>query len=262
MPTELDELVAMTATPADQQLLREILGRAPRLSTQLDTSQAVFKAFVEGDDIQVDAAIAAAKIKSDATAAAATRRTAQTSAAAIDMNELAELVNKSAETKFKTLIDSEDYKKSEEARIKATIKAVTDELGPQLLSNAARSADEIYQVRRSHEKEFGSELDTNKLVEFMNAPENAGKFSTLAKCHDAFVHDERVKKEIDKGVAEGIKAHEDKEVIVPGQTLATGSSVLSKMVQANKLTVGETARGPALDAAARAFRSLQSQRAE
>lgn len=262
MSVELDELVAM-ASGSDQQILKDILGRNPNISNRVETSSSLYKAFVDGDDASVDRTIEAAKVKAAAEAAAARRASSSSSSTqlSVDMAELEKLADKRAEEKFRALTTSDEYKAAEEARIKATIKAVTDELGPQLLSNAARSADEIYQVRRSHEKEFGNELDTDKLVAFMN--ENPGKFTSLAKCHDAFVHDERVKNEIAKGVAAGIKVEDDKKIEVPGQSLGTSTSILGSMMRANKImTEGESARGPALDAAARAFRSLRTQHAE
>jgi hypothetical protein len=266
MSVELDELVAL-ATGSDQQILKDILGRNPNLATRAETSSSLFKAFVDGDDASVDASINAAKVKAAADAAAA-RRTNQsasnsTSNLAIDMAELEQLADKRAEEKFRAMTTSPEYVAAEEERVEKIAKKIAVTLSEEVLGKAAKTSDEIYQIRRSHEKEFGNELDTTKLVEFMNAPENAGKFTSLAKCHDAFVQDDRLKNEIAKGVAAGLKVEEDKKIEVPGQSLGTSTSILGSMMRANKtMTEGESARGPALDAAARAFRSLRAQNAE
>lgn len=254
MATDLDELVTMTSA-ADQQAFRDLLARNPNLATRVESSQAVFKAFVDGDTSQVDAAAQAARDRATAEAA---RNQPVAQRAQLDLADLEKLADARAEAKFTAITTAPEYIASQEAMIERITKKVADGIAPTLLSNAARSADEIYQVRRSHEKEFGTELDTPKFTEFLNA--NTGKFADLSKAHDAYVQDQRIEAKIAKGVAEGVAATQSTEV--PGTTLPSASSPLGSMIRANKLTVGETARGPAIDNAVRAFRALQASRAD
>ena len=241
MANELEALIALLDKPEDAAALKEIMGRNIRTSERVVSSVAVYDAFVEGKDPTPPAV------------AAVTPAAPVAAAAAIDLSALEAMVDQRTSARAKAYVESPEYLAAEEARIEKMAKKVAESLAPQLLTNAARSADEIYQVRRSHEKEFGEELDTPKFTEFLNT--NTGKFADLSKAHDAYVQEQRITAQIAKGVSDELAKRQTNEV--PGTTLPSAESPLGSMIRANKLTVGETARGPALDAAAKAWRHLR-----
>lgn len=259
MANELDELLALVSTPEDKAAMQAIIDRNAAAKTRLEVSQSVYGAFIAGDD----AAITQASKDAAARAAAAATSTATTGNKGLDLDldQLGQIVDQRAATRFKALTESPDYIAAEEARIEKVATAVAKKLAPEILTTAARTSDEIYQVRASHSREFSEELDTTKFTEFLNA--NPGKFADLSKAHDAFVGEQRIQAQITKGVeTELAKRTADAPPIeVPGTSLPSAESPLGSMIRANKLTTGETARGPAIDAATKAFRTLQQSHA-
>ena len=194
MPNELDDLLALVSTPEDKTAMQALIDKNKPFKDRLEVSSSVYNAFVAGDDSAINRAAAEAAARQ-----AASTTTPANSGVQFDLKTLENLVDTRTAARTKAVLESPEFIASQEALAERVTKKLTDALVPQVLTNAAKTSDEIYQVRKSHSTEFGEELDTNKLVEFMNA--NPGKFSDLTKCHDAFVQEKRIEAAINKGVA-------------------------------------------------------------
>ena len=95
--------------------------------------------------------------------------------------------------------------------------------------------DEMSQIREDHRSEFGERLDWPSFKTFYNAQVAAGvRFlddptetdkgkKGLRKAYDSYVMDRRTQKQIETGVAAGVKQRES-QLRVPAQTQATGLS--------------------------------------
>ena len=246
---ELDELVALTQAD-DATALRDILARNPTLRTALDSRQTVYKAFVDGDEAAITAA--AASRATSTTQQQAT--TTQAAAASFDISQLDAELDKRFTSRFTQFAASPEFATAVETRAEARAKAILEAERSNILGAAASTSDQIYTIRRSHEHEFGKELDTTAFSAYLTA--NDGKFVNLAAAHDAFVQEERITARIDKGVKEKLASQQTSEV--PGSSLPTAQSPLGAMMRANPMNKDMAARGDGLDAAAKAFRALQT----
>ena len=252
MADELDELVSMTAAD-DATTLRDILARNPTLKTALDSRQVVYKAFVDGDQAALDAATRAQATRTT-TAASTVTSPAATSAAALTLDQLDAELDKRMVGRFKTFTESPEFTTAVETRAEARAKQLLEASTETILGTAAKTSDTIYQIRRSHEKEFGKELDTTAFTTYLDA--NKGKFISLEAAHDAFVQEDRITKRIADGVVAARAAEQTSDV--PGTSLPSAQTPLGAMIRANPASKDAGDRGTGIDAAVKAFRQLQS----
>jgi hypothetical protein len=242
-------------SPEDATFMKGLMERNANFKQAYTNKTALFEAFRDGNTQKIDsfkpvetkpAAVAATVTETKPAAAAAS--------AAFDIAELDRMLDQKFTAKFA------DSLKSQSDILKSTAKEVFTEMGKtfgeEVLTRAAQTSDEIYQVRRSHEKEFNEELDTNKFTEFINS--HKGQYKTLSEAHDAMVSEARFPKRVDNEVATKLKAKESTDV--PGTMLRTANTPLGAMMRHNETVskVSGEARGVGLDNAVKAFRELQS----
>lgn len=249
IPTELQALSAKLSAE-DQALLDGILGRSPDLATDLIARDSLYQAFVTGDDTQLPGRTAAV--------APGTAR-----AAAADIDALLPTIERRIANKYdqqitdlNTKFAAIDVEKQAEAIFDRVFAAKSKEFESDLLGKAAQTSDSIYQIRRSHEKEFGNELDTTKFTEFIK--EHPG-YKTLAEAHDAMVQDERIQARIDKGVADKLAAQATSSV--PGAELPKDGPLglfIADNAKRAAAASGSVSRGEGLDAAVKMFSTLRN----
>lgn len=245
MADELDDILGMFAGD-DATALRTILDRNAAAKAALEGRETVYQAFVGGDN--------------DKIAALATKNGAVTTpaaAAAVDLDALNAQLDARMTSRFSSFATSPEFTSAVEARAKAIAEAEITAKSADLLGSAARTSDEIYTIRRSHEREFGTELDTTAFSTYLTA--NTGKFVNLSAAHDAYVQEQRIEARITKGVAEREAAKQTTEV--PGSSLPTAQSPLGAMIRANPANAKAGERGTGIDAAVTAFRTLQTSHA-
>lgn len=257
MPNELDELYGMVTNEADKTALQQILARNPVAQECAEAQAALFAALATGDN----QSIAAAQTRF-AAASQPAATTASPAAASATLDELTRMVTSKVTEQFNSQFATKEADIRKQAL--ADAKAEMQIEGGKLLAAAMSNSDAVYTVRRSHEKEFGTELDTGKFSEFLNA--NTGKFATLAAAHDSFVGEERVQRRIAQGIDEYKKTATSAQV--PGTSTNLRESTdyrtpLPQMLNYNdKLTnpagANGTPRGAALDAAVKAWRQTAS----
>lgn len=260
MANELDELYGMVTSEADKTALQQILARNPVAQERAEAQAALFSALATGDNAAIEAANTRFARAGGAPAPVASSAVA---AASATLDDLTKMVTTQVAAQFTSQFATKeaDIRKLalEDARKEMQQEAA------KLLTTAAQTSDAIYTVRRSHEKEFGAELDTTKFTEFINT--NQGKFATLAAAHDAFVGEDRVQRRIAQGIDEYKKTSTSAQV--PGTNTDLRQSTdyrtpLPAMLNFNdKLTQPAAAangepRGAALDAAVKAWRQTAS----
>lgn len=254
---ELEDLYATVTDPADRAALDAILSRNPATATLAVEQRNLYKAFVEGDQTEINR-LDQQQREAQARAAAAARNNPNPSATnpgaqvGLTLDQMTAELNKQFDTRFKPQLEAQASYIEEVAERAA--KKVADALGPQLLAQATNTADTIYSIRSSHQAEFGEPLDSAKFTEFLDAPENKGRFSSLTVAHDAYVQQKRVDKQIADGVKAGVAAAQTNDV--PGTTLAKSDSMAGRFINKNAAMAG-VARGDNLDAATNAFRALR-----
>lgn len=264
MANELDELFALT-NEASRQQFQQFLDSNPVLKERVEAQSALFAALSAGDNEAIDAASKKFGNKQQ-TVEPPVRREQQQSQPVDGLDMLNKMLdNPEFEKRVSRVFESRRNSKDEDERINvlATKKAqeLFDAEAPKFQARTLKMADDIYSIRRQHEKEFGKELDSAELDKFMT--ENPNRFATLADAHDAYVSKERIANEIKKGVDAELSKRVDQDV--PGRTItSTQSNItpLPKMLEFNqKLTdpanLG-TPRGVGIDAAVKAWRELQA----
>jgi len=244
---ELNDLLNMFSGD-DKTQMEAILARNAAATAALEGRETVYQAFVGGDQ----ARIAALEAK-----AAPGTPTTTTAAATVDLDALNAQLDARMTSRFGAFVASPEFTGAVETRAKEIADGIITAKSADLLGSAARTSDEIYTIRRSHEREFGAELDTKAFSEYLTA--NTGKFTNLSNAHDAYVQEDRINKRIAKGVDEGLAAKQTTEV--PGSSLPTSQTPLGAMIRANPANAKEAERGTGIDAAVLAFRSLQSSHA-
>ena len=244
---ELNDLLNMFSGD-DKTQMTAILERNAAAAAALEGRETVYQAFVGGDE---------AKVAELARRNAATTTTTSAASASLDLDALNAQLDARMTSRFSSFASSPEFTTAVEARAKAIAEAEITAKSADLLGSAARTSDEIYTIRRSHEKEFGSELDTKAFSEYLTA--NQGKFVNLSSAHDAYVQEQRIEARINKGVTEREAAKQTTEV--PGSSLPSSQTVLGSMIRANPANKDAAARGDGLDAAVTAFRALQSSHA-
>lgn len=250
IPAELTELVAKLS-PEDQTLLDQILTRNPDTASQLIAESSLYKAFVTGDDSKLPAL-------AGTTLAAA--------AASADLTALADTIERRVASRYdskvadlETRLSGIDVDKRAKEIAEQLFAEKSTAFAADVLGRAAKSSDEVYTIRRSHEREFGAELDTTKFTEYLNG--NAGKFASLSAAHDAYVQEDRINKRIDQGVAERVAAASTTGV--PGQQLPQEGPLgmfIADNAKRTAASTGAVSRGEGLDAAVKAFREIQVSR--
>jgi hypothetical protein len=248
---ELEDLYSLLSAD-DRTQFDSLLQRNQAAQAALLGRETVYQAFVTGDDGKLSDLAA-----NRATASAAAASAARPTPASLDIAALDAELTRRVPTLFKTYLDSPDAQAAIDARAEAKAKALIATSTGDLIGRAMHSADEIYRIRRSHEREFGSDLDSTVFEKFVT--DNPGKFASLTAAHDAFMQEKRIELRIEKGVADKLAAQHTNEV--PGSSLPNSQTPLGAMIRDNAKRTnasGDVARGDNLDAAAKAFRELQS----
>ena len=239
---ELNDLLAMFPD-ADRQQVSEILTRNEAARTLLEGQHSIYKAMVDGNTTEIEHL--QNKFKPAATSAS------------LDLDDILNKLAPKLDARF------DERFGSKQTDIKKLAKEVAEEVAKsyegQILGRSAKLSDEIYQIRRTHEREFGTELDTPKLEAFLDS--NKGKFSSLTNGYDNFVNEERIQKRIETAVKAAKLA--DDTTNVPGASAP--QSVMGSMIKNNEKRMeaakqgnGETWDGPTKDEALKAFRRLQN----
>lgn len=243
----------------DAEFMRKLVERNPALKQTLEAQNGLYDAFLSNDEDAIK------NLKPEPpTRRGGGESTSRQSAreAAFSLDELNAEVDKRLEATFDAR-----YKKSftdsasdMEALAEKVAEKIMKKQTPDILAAAARTSDEIVKVRTSHAREFGEELNTEDFVKFYEGKEAA--YGSLSKAHDAFVQDKRVTKAIADGVQEELKKQrsENQTPDTLHTPRADPRSPMSQFMADNAKRTNQTAapRGEGLDAAARAFRELQS----
>lgn len=234
----------------DQATFEALLERNPTAKADVIARSTLFDAFVSGDDTKLPRV--------------ASSTSTSTSAASVDLDALLgnldRRFNEVYLPKINERLASPDAEKIYEKAAERYFNSRAQDFEANLLGKAAKTSDEVYQIRRTHEREFGSELDTNKFTEYLNA--NPNKFASLATAHDAYVQEDRIKQRIDKGVAEQVSQRAT--TAVPGSELPKDGP-LGAFIRHNEkfaaASTGATPRGEGIDAGVKAWREMQASRA-
>lgn len=233
----------------DRQALAEIISRNDAGGKRMAASDNLYNAFITGDP--------AAQARAEAEAKA-TPPPARTNVPAVLADGPRTVPNSETfnEAKFASLFDQKMNELFSADNFKKTVSTLVEqkanELAPNLYAKAMQNSDELYSVRNSHFREFGTELDSTKFSQFLaDNPEQ--RQVSLTKAHDAFVTEERVQARIAKGIADG--RAQDQTNNVPGASLSRPNQIRPNFMRE---TSGEATRGPSLDSATKAFRQLQN----
>lgn len=240
---ELNDLLALFGDNKAAAL--ELFSKSPEAQAALVGRETVYRAFSTGDEAELSRLSGGSR-----------QQQQQTGPAGSSFLELAKLdseLDTRMTSRFKNFRESDDFR----SEVKTTAKAIAEELfksrEAEILSKTIGTADEIYLIRSGHKDEFGKELDRKAFETFIDA--NPGKYGSLTSAHDAYVQEERLTARAKKMADDIVAAQQTRDV--PGNSLSSGSTPLSKMIQGNKLTKAEEGRGPALDSATAAFRQLR-----
>jgi hypothetical protein len=159
-------------------------------------------------------------------------------------------------------------KTSVDDRLKNVItKDEVNTLGANLINQAAtqalRQADEIFTIRDTYRREFNKDFDRPAFEKFVtdavDPVTKRNRYATLTDAFNAMVAQDRVKAEIAKGVAEGVKQVESART-VPGQTTSTALSPAQQVMAKAKAATnseGKTATQAAIDKLAALERSRE-----
>lgn len=241
---ELDELVSLFGN--DSAVIREAIGRNPAAAAALQSRQQVFNTFVAGDQTGLTDAV---------TRAQAHQQQTQVRTAQFDLNQLDAELNTRLDSRLKTFTESAEFGNMVETRAKTIAEQQIQARMGDIIGRSAKLSDEIYSVRSSHAREFGTELDTAAFEKFLEGK----NYGSITAAHGIFVQEERVNKRIAEGVRAGVAAQQTTQV--PGSSLPTAQSPLGAMMRANPANAQTAARGEGIDAAIVAFRELQTRHA-
>jgi hypothetical protein len=240
---ELEELMALLADPNDRAAFEQILGRNSALADRTKASNNLYSAYVDGDQ----AALAAEEAKLRRTPAVV-RNGPQVVSQAQTFD--AATIDQMLQSKLDAIFGAEDFTK----RVSGIVKKTAEEIGPVWKAESTRSMDEIYTIRRNHEREFGKELDTKVLSTFIDEQKTKGKsYSSYVDAYNDFANEDRVQHRITKGIADGLAAQATNNV--PGASLSRVNPLAPKFMREGPV---DTSRGAGLDSAAKAFRQLQN----
>lgn len=235
----------------DKAEFERLLEKNDAAAKRMSSSNDLYNAFITGDPEAQARAEAAAKTQAPPPARTQTPAVLTdgpkqvTNADTFNEARLASLLD----TKLAEIFGTENFTK----KVNTLVEAKANELAPNLYAKAIQNSDELYSVRRSHEREFGTELDSAKFSQFLaDNPEQ--RQVSLTKAHDAFVTEERIQARIAKGIADGKALAETNNV--PGASLSRNNPLAPRFMR--DVTPADQARGPALDQAAKAFRQLQN----
>jgi hypothetical protein len=116
---------------------------------------------------------------------------------------------------------------------------------------AIKAADDYATVRENHRAEFGEPINRNEFEKFVTDQTTAGaKFVNMNEAHDRYVAEKRVKAEIAKGIAEGLKQKSSAQN-VPGQTQSVAMSPAQQVMAKAKAANASTSNDNAMAAAQR-----------
>lgn len=132
-----------------------------------------------------------------------------------------------------------------------------------LLQDAIRTSHDMAQIERRHEKEFSEDLDLDAFNKFIDDSKVGGKviYPSMMKAHDAYVAERRVKAEIAKGIADGVK-QQTSAATIPGQTQSTGGMSPAQQVMAKARANGATEGKTSAMAAAERLTAIMRARDE
>jgi len=236
IPAALQDLMNRFTTPEDKAVFEQLVERNPDARQQAEAQATLYDAFVRGDESQLP------KL-GERTTGTGTGTGGGLSAGEIQlqldllMNKIDKRLSDEYIPKIDERIKSADAQAIMEKAAEKFFNSKAAEFEAGLLGKTIKGSDELIRIHRSHDREFGTELDTTKFEEFLNAPENAGKFPSMTKAHDAFVSEDRITKRVKDGIEEGVAARATANV--PG-TLSTLDTPLARMVQANAKVTGIT----------------------
>jgi hypothetical protein len=262
---ELDELFARIATPEDKAQIEQILERNADAQEYMKSGVELYKAFVDGDRTTIDrlGERAAARpperktsSSSSSSPSSSSPTTSPVSTPAFDMTKVEELVNQRTNALLQQLLETDTFA----TKVTGLVKKTADELAPNIYATSSRNANEIYDIRHSHEKEFGQPLDITKFNEFLTP--NQGKFATLTDSYNAFVNEDRIQVRIKQGVKEEREKERLAEMQTPGNTLGKSPATMADRFVMMNQTKMDNSRGDMLDQAAQALRRMQVQRVE
>ena len=258
---ELDDLMALFPD-TDRTQVRDILSRNEAARVLLEGQGSIYKAMVGGDQAAIDAARQRMTTQPGNGGQQQQQNGGQQQqAAAIDVDDIWGKLSGKLDARLG------EFFTTKQADIRTLAEKIADERVQaregEILGKAAMTSDSVYQIRRSHEKEFGEELDTAKFKEYLDA--NPNKFASLSTAHDSYVQQKRIDKAIADGIAKGIETAATNAVAghsAPPDTMMGGMIANNtKRIDAAQGTTNGQARGEHLDAAAKAFRAAQNKRA-
>jgi hypothetical protein len=260
---ELNDILALLGD-SDKTTLTDVLTRNEAARVALEGRESIFKAMVGGDQAAVERATHLARQQAAGGGQQQqqnNQQQQQQQSASVDLDDIWGKLSTRVDAKF-----TEQFA-ARQTDIRTLAKAVAEEVAKSyegvVLGKAAKTSDEIYQIRRTHASEFGEELDTAALEKYLT--DNPGKFNSLTTAHDSYVQQKRIDKAIADGISRGMETAETNRVAghsalpdtMMGQMIANNT----KRIDAAQGTTNGQARGEHLDAAAKAFRDLQNKRA-
>jgi hypothetical protein len=235
---ELDQLFS-DMTEADRTAVKGILERNAPAAQRLSQRETVYTAFVDGDTAKL------------ATLTTPVATVPVVTTPSVDLDAL----NRSIDDRLGKIYDDPRFVTAVETRAKTLADAAIAAARQNIIGAGAEVADQIYLIRSTHQKEFGTELDRSKFDPFFT--ENAAKYGhNLMSAYNAFVNEDRINKRVEAARAEGLAASATRDV--PGVSQPGAASPAGMFMAANPMNTGAASkRGDALDAAAAAFRNLR-----
>lgn len=245
---ELESFLAMFKE-SDRADLTRILETNEAGAERMKSGNNLYEAFVTGDPNAVQSVTRQTTQETTpprTPQSALPNPTTQTSAVGVDEARLASII----ESKLGEIFTGENFTK----QVNSIFERKVSEVTPGLLGTTTKNADEIYTIRRASEKEFNKELDTVALTKFVDDARKTGKtYGSYVDAYNDFVNEDRVQARIAKGIKDGLVAKANSET--PDSSLTRNNPLAPKFMR--EVTQSDSARGPALDQARKAFRTLQ-----
>lgn len=246
---ELETFLAMFKE-SDRAQLTQILEGNEAGAERLKSSNNLYDAFVTGDPAATQSVARQTTQETTPVRTVATSAlpnpTTQTSPVGVDEARLASII----ESKLGEIFGGESFTK----QVNSIFERKVSEVTPGLLGTTAKKADEIYTIRRASEKEFNKELDTAGLTKFIEDSAKTGKtYGSYVDAYNDYVKEDRIQARIAQGIKEGMIAKANSET--PDSSLTRNNPLAPKFMR--EVTQSDSARGPALDQARKAFRALQ-----
>ena len=255
LTNELDDIINSLAE-ADRPAMRTLLTNNPSAASLLTSRETVYKAFIDGDPVRMQAAAASAQTTTTPATTpppAATPPPASQSLA-LGLDQITALLNE----KVASIYTSPQFAAAVEERAKAIAKTAFESERANVIGRSAEISDTITSIRESHLREFAEPLDSAAFKTFY-AAEGPKYGNDLQGSYNAYVSEKRTAKKISDGIAAGLAAQAT--AAVPGAGVPTVNNPMAPNFVDHNMKVispaGSATPSADVDKAAQAFATMR-----